>query len=345
MTMAISGLDEVLARIATIRAQLAPLNAPSLARAPAYGTDFASTLAAARTAQGTQTVAGPQTAQGTQARNPTGTVNGVTYSARAANVTGADVVNDAKQYLGVPYVYAGEDRSGMDCSGLTQTSFKDLGISLPRISWQQQKVGTAVPSLAQAQPGDLVFFGQPAYHVAIYLGGGKMIQAPEPGKVVEIANVHPTPSSIRRIVGVGGPAASAAVAPAGYPSGVAQYASLFSADEAKYGLPTNLLAAIAHVESGGNPNAVSPAGAQGLMQLMPGTARSLGVDAFEPAQAVDGAARMLAGLLQKYHGSVTLAAAAYNAGPGAVDRYGGVPPYTETQNYVVKVKQAMAGAA
>ena len=339
MTTAISGLDEVLARIAAIRAQLAPLQMPSrfasssVSTGSANNTNFATTLAAAQTAQG---------------QNPTGTVNGVTYSARSAGVTGADVVKDAKQYLGVPYVYAGEDRSGMDCSGLTQTAFKDLGISLPRISWQQQKVGTAVPSLAQAQPGDLLLFGQPAYHVAIYLGDGKMIQAPEPGKFVEIANVHPTPSSIRRIVGVGAPAATAAssgVTPANYPSGVAQYASLFQADEAKYHLPTNLLAAVAHVESGGNANAVSPAGAQGLMQLMPGTARSLNVDPFVPAQAVDGAARMLAGLLQKYHGSITLTAAAYNAGPGAVDRYGGVPPYTETQNYVVKIQQAMAGVS
>jgi soluble lytic murein transglycosylase-like protein len=125
------------------------------------------------------------------------------------------------------------------------------------------------------------------------------------------------------------------------PSGLAAYASLFQSDESRYGLPSGLLAAVAHVESGGNPNAVSPAGAEGLMQLMPGTANSLGVDPFNPTQAVDGAARMLSGLLTKYNGSLSLALAAYNAGPGAVDQYGGVPPYAETQAYVVKVQQAM----
>ena len=94
---------------------------------------------------------------------------------------------------------------------------------------------------------------------------------------------------------------------------------------------------MAQQESGFNPRAVSSAGAQGLMQLMPATARGLGVgNSFDPAQAVDGAARLLRDLKAEF-GRVDLALAAYNAGPGAVHRYGGIPPYPETQNYVRSV--------
>ena len=109
-----------------------------------------------------------------------------------------------------------------------------------------------------------------------------------------------------------------------------------------YNLPPGLLRAVIQVESGGNPRAVSPAGAQGLMQLMPETARGLGVqDPFDPEQNVMGGARYLRQLLDRYGGDLDRALAAYNAGPGAVERYGGIPPYQETQTYVRKVKAAM----
>ncbi len=115
------------------------------------------------------------------------------------------------------------------------------------------------------------------------------------------------------------------------------YADLFQRAGARHGVDPALLAAVAKAESGFDPTAVSHAGAQGLMQLMPGTAAGLGVtNSFDPEQAVDGAARLLAGHLDTY-GSVELALAAYNAGPGAVNRYGGIPPYDETQRYVPKV--------
>jgi peptidoglycan DL-endopeptidase CwlO len=114
------------------------------------------------------------------------------------------------------------------------------------------------------------------------------------------------------------------------------YASLFTAAGAKYHIDPALLAAVAKAESGFNPNAVSPAGAIGLMQIMPSTAAGLNVDPRDPAQAVDGAARLLKQNLQKF-GSDALAVAAYNAGPGAVSQYGGIPPYAETQNYVKEV--------
>jgi soluble lytic murein transglycosylase-like protein len=120
------------------------------------------------------------------------------------------------------------------------------------------------------------------------------------------------------------------------------YADLFNAAGAKYGVSPKLLAAVAKVESGYNPKAVSRVGAQGLMQIMPGTAKGLGVsNAFDPAEAVDGAARLLGSNLKEF-GSLDLALAAYNAGGGAVKKHKGIPPFAETQAYVPKVKAALA---
>lgn len=117
------------------------------------------------------------------------------------------------------------------------------------------------------------------------------------------------------------------------------FGDLFVQAGRRHGVDPELLAAVADAESGYDPTAVSHAGAQGLMQLMPGTAAGLGVtDPFDPTQAVDGASRLLAGHLDQF-GSTELALAAYNAGPGAVTRFGGVPPYAETQAYVPKVLQ------
>lgn len=125
-----------------------------------------------------------------------------------------------------------------------------------------------------------------------------------------------------------------------------RYAAQFRAAARKHGVEDAWLRAIAHAESGFDAKAVSPKGARGVMQLMPETARTYGVtDAYSAAQSIDAAARHLRGLLKRYRGDVTLATAAYNAGVGAVARFGGVPPYRETQSYVAKVQRLHAGYA
>jgi hypothetical protein len=115
------------------------------------------------------------------------------------------------------------------------------------------------------------------------------------------------------------------------------YKAEIEAASRKHGVPVSVIRGVIKQESGGNPTIRSPAGAVGLMQLMPGTARELGVtDRTNPAQNIDGGTRYLKQQYQKF-GSWELAFAAYNAGPGAVQKYNGIPPYEETQNYVRKV--------
>ncbi len=135
-----------------------------------------------------------------------------------------------------------------------------------------------------------------------------------------------------------GPAAAPSPAGASATSDRSAYAPLVEQAAARYGLNPAILHGLIQQESGFDPSARSSAGALGLTQLMPSTAASLGVaEPLDPAQSIEGGARYLSQLLQQFAGNTADALAAYNAGPGAVVQYGGVPPYSETQQYVSKV--------
>jgi cell wall-associated NlpC family hydrolase len=322
-------VSDVTSRIAQIQSQLALL-APRQTGAPAF------------TLPATTGTTGATGSTGTL--GDTGTIGdpGTTYptdplAGGTGGPTATDVVDEARKYLGVPYLWGGTDpRRGLDCSGLVQLVYGNLGVDLPRVSYEQAKAGRPVANLAAAQPGDLLAFGSPVHHIAIYIGNGKMIEAPRPGLDVRVSSVYETPTAIRRVLPEG------VSATAGRVSGV-PFSELFNTAGARYGVSPALLAAVAKQESGFRPDAVSPAGARGLMQLMPATAQGLGVtDPFDPAQAVDGAARLLDTLLERF-GRTDLALAAYNAGPGAVLRYDGIPPYPETQNYVRSIMAMLGG--
>ncbi len=139
----------------------------------------------------------------------------VTYSLASSSleVARAALLRTARSYLGVPYVWGGTDpRIGVDCSGLIQLVYGQHGVALPRVSADQARAGLPVASLAQAQPGDLVAFGDPVDHIGIYLGQGLMLHAPNPGAVVTITPIKGLPTALRRVL-TPGVAAAVALSP------------------------------------------------------------------------------------------------------------------------------------
>lgn len=138
-----------------------------------------------------------------------------------ASADAARLIEAARSYEGVPYVWGGTDpASGLDCSSFVQRAYSDIGIQLPRVTWDQMNAGTQVPSLSQAQPGDLLFSFDGG-HVSMYLGGGKAIDAPQPGKTVAVRDMWETDANIttiRRILPTDPAGAAAVGAPVAAPA-------------------------------------------------------------------------------------------------------------------------------
>jgi peptidoglycan DL-endopeptidase CwlO len=409
-------LSDVMSRIQQLQQLVDPNSASTGSATTADGQDFQSMFASVTGGTGTDASADPAatttaSAYGTTGSGLTGSAAAGTTAATdtglsamtamtaptamtaqtaatnsaptAAAVTGNDIVADSIQYLGVPYKWGGTDpQTGLDCSGLVQKVFADKGVALPRTSAEQATVGTEVPGgVANAQPGDLVFFGSPVHHVGIYAGNNMMVEAPHTGTQVQVHSIDGSPTHVRRVSLT---PATAAVTATSTTSGLlgsqaiaasttgtstttsaattlaslsatdpqaamdalgvpASLRAVLSSAAQSQNLPVSLLAAVAKVESSFNVSSVSSAGAQGLMQLMPDTAAGIGANPWDPQSAANGAAKLLRGYINQYN-SVPLALAAYNAGPGAVAKYNGIPPYAETQAYVTRVGDLAAAA-
>lgn len=280
-----------------------------------------------------------QIATNGQLANSLGAVGG-SYVNGMGNSIGEQVVKNAQQYLGRPYKWGGSTPSeNFDCSGLVQYVYKQVGIGLNRTTYDQVKQGTPV-SKNQLQVGDAVFFGSPSapHHVGIYMGNGQYIHAPKTGDVIKVSNLNSRSdyATARRYASGGSVSRTTSSNYNG------KYASYINEAASKYGVSAALIAAIIKQESDFNPNDRSGAGAMGLMQLMPETARELGVNnPYDPRQSIMGGTKEIARLLKKYNGNLDMALAGYNAGEGAVARAGGIPNNKETRDYIPKVKKYM----
>lgn len=160
--------------------------------------------------------------------------------ASATGPTGADLVAEARKYVGVPYVWGGATPQGLDCSGLVKLSLSALGVDMPRVAREQMTQGTPVASLDQAEPGDLLVFDGGS-HIGIYLGEGRMIDAPKPGDRVRERDVYETPTAIRRVLPTASEAAATAAAAAPALSTAAQVEQLLASSAADRSSMTALL--------------------------------------------------------------------------------------------------------
>ena len=219
----IQQIQSTLTRLST------PVTAPAATAAPAAGSAasdssagpsraFADALAAAAAGTTSSAASTPAPAPAPAAAAAPVSVAAPAQPMATGEATSSDVVAAANRYVGVPYVWGGTDPAvGMDCSGFTQRVYRDLGIELPRVTWDQMKKGTEVSSLAEAQPGDLLF-SLDGGHVSIYLGNNKVIDAPQPGKTIQVRDAWENDSNIdtiRRIVPTDSAGASGSAPPAG----------------------------------------------------------------------------------------------------------------------------------
>jgi len=197
-------MPEALGRIQEIRSTLDQLTSTAPATQAAPSTSSASAASSAEFAAALGALSGSTAAAGASA------VGG----SAAGGAAPGQVLDAVQKYLGLPYIWGGNDPSvGLDCSSFVQNVFKDLGYSLPRVTWDQMNVGTKVDSMAQAQPGDLLF-SHDGGHVAIYLGGGKAVDAPQPGQTIQIRDAWENDGNLTTIRRVLPAADTAAAAPA-----------------------------------------------------------------------------------------------------------------------------------
>lgn len=253
---------------------------------------------------------------------------------------GGQAVQIASQYIGTPYVWGGTTPNGFDCSGLMQYVYKQMGIDLSRTTYTQVNEGIPVAK-ENLQQGDLVFFKDNSgdiHHVGMYAGNGNVLHAPQTGDVVKISPLDAFPDyyTSRRIIQ---PIKNSNTTSKPINVGGRKELLPYIQEASKtYGVSESLISAVIEAESGFNQGVTSEAGAIGLMQLMPNTASGLGVNPYNAKENVMGGTKLLSQLLKKYNGNIELTLAGYNAGEGNVEKYGGVPPFDETQKYIKKIQ-------
>lgn len=221
---------------------------------------------------------------------------------------------------------------------------EDLNAIQSRISEIQARIAALSPQTVSAPQPAATDSATPQEAFSATLQRAQAA-SPSAGETSTPAGVSVTPASLGPLPTLPINPATVHLVPLGHTdisTGTGQYDSLIQTYADKHNIDPALVRAVIQTESGGNPRAVSGAGARGLMQLMPSNVKEAGIsDAFDPEQNIAAGTAQLSTLLKEYGGDLDLALAGYNAGPGNVRKYGGVPPFRETQNYIRKVRAAM----